>query len=106
MTINDADFRARIRLFFGPIVIILVCIPLLFDLVPRNRWYGVRVREAFASDAAWYAANRLGGAALIGACLVWIVAAIYLPRQYIQPVGVAAVLLALAVLTVIEGWTL
>jgi uncharacterized membrane protein len=103
---NDEEFRAQIRLILGPVGIILVCLPLLFDLVPRNPWYGVRVREAFASDEAWYAVNRLGGAALIGACVVWIAAAIYLPRKYVQPIGVAAVILTLIALTVIKKWTL
>ena len=106
MTTADAEARARIRLFFPPITIILVCLPLLFDLIPRNRWYGVRVREAMASEAAWYAVNRLGGMALMSACLIWLAAAIYAPRQYVKPIGVGAVLLTLAILVVTQGWTL
>jgi hypothetical protein len=106
MTISETEARARIRTFFPPITIILVCIPLLFDLIPRNRWYGVRVREAMASDAAWYPANRLGGIALIGASLIWLVAAAYAPPRYVKAIGVIAILLTLAMLIVTEGWTL
>jgi SdpI/YhfL family protein len=98
--------RARIRLFFPPLTVILVCIPLVFGLIPRNPWYGVRVREAMASDAAWYAVNRVGAIALIGACLIWLVAAAYAPRRYVKLIGVAAVLGMLALLTTFEGWTL
>ena len=106
MTTDEAETRARIRLFFPPITVILVCIPLVFDLIPRNRWYGIRVRETMASDAAWYAANRLGAIALIGASLVWLGAAAYVPRQYVKLIGVAAILLTLAILVVTQGWTL
>jgi hypothetical protein len=102
MTTSDAEAKARIRLFLPPITIILVCLPLLFDLIPRNRWYGVRLREAMGSDAAWYAANRLGGMTLIGACLIWLAAATYAPRQYVKPIGIAAMLLTLVFLR----WTL
>ena len=34
---------------------------MVLQMIPRNRIYGVRVREAMGSDAAWYAANRIGG---------------------------------------------
>jgi hypothetical protein len=103
---TDAEARAQIRLFFPPITIILVCLPLLFDLIPRNRWYGIRVREAMASDAAWYAVNRLGAVAMIGASLIWLAAGAYAPRRYMNPIGVGAILLTLTILVVTERWTL
>jgi hypothetical protein len=103
---SEADRRARIRLFFPPITIILICLPLVFEVIPRNRWYGVRVREAMGSDAAWYAINRLGGLALIGAALAWLCAAAYAPPRYVQPIGIAAIVLTLAILVVTQGWTL
>jgi hypothetical protein len=106
MTTADEEARERIRLFFPPITIMLVCLPLLFGLIPRNRWYGVRVREAMTSDAAWYAVNRTGALALIGACLVWVAAATYAPRKYVKAIGVAAVLLTLLMLAATQRWTL
>ena len=106
MTTDEAEARARIRLFLPPITMILVCIPLVFDLIPRNGWYGIRVREAMASDAAWYAANRVGSIALIGAELIWLGVAVYAPRKYVKPIGVVVMLLTLAILFVTQGWTL
>jgi hypothetical protein len=106
MTTSDAEARAHVRGFLPPIMIMLVCLPLLFGLVPRNRWYGVRVREAVASDAAWHAVNRVGGMALIGACLIWLAAASYAPREYVKPIGVVAIVLTIALLVVTQGWTL
>ena len=40
-------------------------LPLCFKLVPKNRFYGVRVPKAFVSDANWYAINCFGGVALL-----------------------------------------
>ena len=61
MTIDDAAARARIRSFLAPITIMVVSIPMVLNLFPRNWLYGIRTRETMASDAAWEAANRLGG---------------------------------------------
>jgi hypothetical protein len=37
--------------------LIVLCLPLAFGLVPRNRFYGLRVPAALRSDPVWYAAN-------------------------------------------------
>jgi uncharacterized membrane protein len=42
-------------------LIILLCIPLTRDRVPRNWFYGMRTPTSLRSDAAWYAINRFGG---------------------------------------------
>jgi len=89
-----------------PLMIIFVSVPLVLGLIPRNGFYGIRVREAFASDASWYAINRTGSLALIGACAVWMAAAAYAPRRFVKPIGVAAIVLTLAALVVTQGWTL
>jgi uncharacterized membrane protein len=105
MTSDHAEARARLRLFFPPITLILVSIPLILKMVPRNQIYGFRTHEAMASDAAWYPANRLGGIALIGASLIWLAAATYAPRRYVTAIGVAAVLLIIGLLVVSQGWS-
>jgi hypothetical protein len=46
-------------------VLAAVSIPLALRLVPRNRFYGVRIREAFESEERWYEINALGGRALL-----------------------------------------
>lgn len=92
------EARPRVRLFFPPVTIILVCIPLILGMIPRNGIYGVRTRAAMASDAAWYAVNRSGGIVLIGASAVWLVAAAYAPPRYVPVIGIAAVLLAFLII--------
>jgi hypothetical protein len=104
--VTDAEARARIRSFLPPITLIVVAIPLLLNLIPRNALYGVRTRETMVSDAAWAAGNRLGAIALIGASVVWILAAAYLPPRYVKPVGFAAILLAAALLFLTQGWSI
>ena len=106
MMTEDAEARARIRSFLPPITMMVLSIPLLLNVLPRNWMYGVRTRETMASDAAWVAGNRLGAITLIAASAIWILAAIYLPRPYVKPVGIAAVLLAFAVLFVTQGWSI
>jgi hypothetical protein len=59
-----------------------------------------------ASQAAWEHGNRLGGLAILAASSIWILAAVYLPRQYVKPVGIGAVLLAMALLFISQGWSI
>lgn len=106
MNAAEAESRAHVRQFMPPLMMILVSLPTGLGLIPRNGFYGIRVREAFASDASWYAINRLGSIALIGACLVWIAAAAYAPRQFVKPIGIAAVVLTFATLVLTQGWTI
>jgi hypothetical protein len=106
MNTADPEARAQVRQFMAPLTIILVSIPLVLGLIPRNGFYGIRVREEFASDASWYAVNRLGSIGIVGACLIWMAAAAYAPRPLVKPIGIGAVLLTLAVLILTQGWTL
>jgi hypothetical protein len=106
MNTADAEARAQIRQFMPPLMIMFVSIPLMLGWIPRNGFYGIRVREAFASDASWYAINRLGSIALVGASLVWLAAAAYAPRPFVKPIGITAMLLAFAALVLSQGWTL
>ncbi len=43
------------------LLLVLVAIPLIQRRVAMNRWYGVRIPKAFASEANWYAVNEVGG---------------------------------------------
>ncbi len=43
----------------------ILSIPLLLGWVPRNRFYGIRVPAAFASDENWYAINAFGARRLL-----------------------------------------
>jgi hypothetical protein len=55
----------------GP-VLILVAIPLILRIVPRNRFYGLRIRATCGSESVWYDANALWGrhALMLGLAMV------------------------------------
>ena len=105
MIADDAEARARIRSFMPPITLIVVAILMISNVFPRNWLLGVRTRETMSSDAAWVAGNRIGGLALIGASVLWLVAAAYLPPRLAKPVGVAAVVVVTVLLFVTQGWS-
>lgn len=50
-----------IALVLAGLLVAAVAGPLIRRQVPRNVWYGMRLKAAFASDAAWYAINEYGG---------------------------------------------
>jgi hypothetical protein len=57
----------------NPVVLILLGIPLIFRLVPRNWLYGMRTpRTMWSSPETWYIQNQITGIALLVAGLVWL----------------------------------
>jgi hypothetical protein len=46
-------------------LLVTVSIPLIFKLVPKNHFYGVRIPKALVSQANWYTINRFGGVVLL-----------------------------------------
>ena len=69
---------------FAGLVFVGVSLPLVRQKIPRNPFYGVRLRRSMQSDEAWYAINRFGGQRMI----VWAIpliliglVALFLPLQ-------------------------
>jgi K+ transporter len=60
----------------NPILLIIVALPMILGLLPRNWLYGMRSRYSMSSEAAWYRQNVIGGIALLLWGLVWLVMAI------------------------------
>lgn len=54
--------------------------PLAMRRVPMNRAYGIRVSEAFTSDACWYDINAYGGRLLFGYGVVLVAFGLYARR--------------------------
>lgn len=64
-----------------PFILIVVSIPLMLGLVPRNRIYGLVIPVfTMSSDAAWYHANRVAGLATVIACAFWLSLEWWLPQ--------------------------
>ena len=51
-------------------LLILAGLPLIFKVVPPNRWYGFRLPGAMISPEVWYDINALGGKMLIGSMVL------------------------------------
>ncbi|HXH64737.1 MAG TPA: SdpI family protein [Mariprofundaceae bacterium] len=62
----------------------LVSLPLVMRLVPMNRFYGVRLPEAFASSRNWYEINAYGGRLLLAFGL-FLIAFAYLANDIAPP---------------------
>ncbi len=59
----------------APVLLILVSLPLLFRLVPRNLMYGWRTpRTLLTTEEVWYRQNVIAGAVMVLAGVVWLAA--------------------------------
>jgi uncharacterized membrane protein YbhN (UPF0104 family) len=55
---------------------IVIALPLLFNKVKPNPWYGFRIRKTLENEAVWYAVNRhFAGRLLVSGVLVAVTAA-------------------------------
>jgi SdpI/YfhL protein family len=50
---------------FG-LLLTVFSVPLVLRRIPMNRAYGIRIPEAFSSDARWYDINAYGGRLFLG----------------------------------------
>ena len=66
------------------LLVIALAIPLILRRVPMNHVYGVRIRQSFESDEAWYDINEYGGKWLLAYGIVLVVYGIA-ARPYAPP---------------------
>jgi hypothetical protein len=69
-------------------------LPLADRRIPRNRWYGVRIRETFGDEQIWYEVNALAGRDLTVLGVLLVLAALTLPavlapQTYVASIGLA-----------------
>jgi uncharacterized membrane protein len=80
--------------FFIPsFLITLIAIPLVFGLIPRNRWYGIRTPQTLSDERAWYRTNRFGGLAFLVSGMIYFTIAKTFPTP--KPAGADFALWAL-----------
>jgi uncharacterized membrane protein len=71
MIVDDHTRRALGYLpLIGPLVLLVLSIPLALQLVPPNRVYGFRTPKTLSNPRIWYEANRLFGINFIIASIV------------------------------------
>jgi uncharacterized membrane protein len=88
----------------GPVLIVL-SLPLLLRLVPRNRIYGFRVPPTLADDSVWYDANALCARHMILLGLLMVALEFVLPRGVMVPVLQVVGIAGLAGITALDWRT-
>jgi uncharacterized membrane protein len=91
-----------------PLILIALSMPLIYQIVPRNRLYGYRTPYTLSSDQVWYRANRICGIALFMAGILWLALTLVVPHvinppqtayRFVQGFGIASLAVALIVST-------
>jgi len=62
--VSESPFRM-------PILLVVLGVPLLLGVVPRNRIYGMRSCYALSSDERWYRQNVITGVAMLAVGAIW-----------------------------------
>jgi uncharacterized membrane protein len=78
------------------ILLLIVALPLVLGVIPRNRLYGFRTKKTLADDAVWYPVNRFAGVAILIASGVYALAAMTWPYDRAAPDNFSIWLLHLA----------
>jgi uncharacterized membrane protein len=76
--IGDAVMVFNLGVFIG-ILLIVLSIPLLFDTVKPNQWYGFRTSKTLSDPEIWYKANCFAAKNMIIAGAVIIAEFVILP---------------------------
>lgn len=58
-------------------ILLVLSMPLALDMIPRNRFYGIRTPKTMSNDSLWYAGNSFGGVAIMAATCTYITFAFY-----------------------------
>ena len=62
-------------------IFFLLAIPLVLGLIPRNRFYGMRMPKTLSDDRVWYPVNRVAGVAIMIASGIYGVVAMTFPYE-------------------------
>jgi len=95
--VRGVEFLAVLSLL-GGLITFLISLPLVYRKVPKNNFYGVRLKASFASDQSWYDINAYGGKQLAfwswPLVLVGVIGFCIPPEDAIVPFYGAAILAA------------
>jgi len=68
--------------FGGTLLLMAVSLPMALRLVPLNRYYGLRVPAAYASEQQWLLMNQVSGISVVTAGLLMLLAGAWLWQAY------------------------
>ncbi|MEO5360660.1 MAG: SdpI family protein [Nitrospirota bacterium] len=61
------------------LIILLISVPLVTGIIPKNRFYGIRNKKTLSDNYFWYKGNRFGCWMLITASLTYMLTAAAFP---------------------------
>jgi hypothetical protein len=61
------------------IIFLIISIPLVAGVIPRNRFYGMRTRKTLSDERVWRASNRFGGWLFIASSLIYLTITAFVP---------------------------
>lgn len=79
MQMTHALDTASIPFLIPAVIFVLTSVPLVLGMVPRNRFYGIRMKKTLSDDRVWYSVNKFGGWLIIFSSLIYLVTASILP---------------------------
>ena len=75
----------------------VLSLPMYFEKIPPNRWYGIRTKKTLANEVIWYRVNKIGAKYLLYACLfIFILNVLFLGRFLFHPEHIAWIFIILA----------
>src|SRR5437868_845618 len=91
--------EAAIGIYAGMgLLVILICMPMILEMVPPNNWYGFRTRRTLSDPNVWYPANRIAGQylAVAGFVIVITTLLVFLFQKNLLPKTSSLILLSVS----------
>ncbi len=77
------DMKISVWVGFGfTALLVLTSLPMALRLVPLNRYYGLRVSAAYASEQQWLLMNQVSGISMASGGLLMLLAGAWLLQAY------------------------
>jgi len=96
--------KAAIGIYAGMgLLVILICVPMILEMVPPNNWYGFRTRRTVSDPEVWYPANRIAGQylAVAGTVIVLTTLLVFLFQKSLPPNTASIILLSVSLISIL-----
>ena len=96
--------KAAIGIYAGMgLLVILICVPMILEMVPPNNWYGFRTRRTVSDPNVWYPANRIAGQylAVAGTVIVLTTLLVFLFQKSLPPNTGSIILLSVSLISIL-----
>ncbi len=87
----------------GGVLLIAISLPMIYDKIPPNGFYGFRTRRTMSDPNVWYPANRVAGRnlALAGVIVATTALVVFAMQKNLQPRTAALTLLIVSMAALI-----